>query len=302
VAAGEWANPELSGVFGNKRVRDLGGNKLGDGAVWSVSLAQTFEFPGRVSLRKAIAGRQIALAELGLDQFRAALAVRVRTLGYRVMASQQRSEAAQEVAGRFQELLSVLVQRDTAGVAPMLETRLIEASAFTLNRRASEAAIAMRDAQFELNQLRGLPVSTPITVAHTNILLKTPPPLEPLLSAGRMNNFDIRTRAAELEQQGLRVNLSENERWPAVTVTPSYASETADDKQGTCNLPTARTSTAPASSSPSGCKTRSNSCRPALRRNSRRSAPASAKSITTTSNTKPTQSTSRPPSSSSSSS
>ena len=59
VTAGEWANPELSGELGNKRVRDLGGNKIGDGPVWSVSLAQTFEFPGRVSLRKAIAGRQI---------------------------------------------------------------------------------------------------------------------------------------------------------------------------------------------------------------------------------------------------
>ncbi len=231
TTAGEWTNPELSGEFGNKRVSDLSGNKLGDGPVWSVSLSQTFEFPGRVSLRKAIAGRQIELAQLGLEQFRAALAMRVRSLGYKVMAAQQRSEAAQEVAKRFQELLDVLVQRDAAGVAPMLETRIIEANAFTLNRRASEASIAMRDAQFELNQLRGLAVSTPITVARTNIVLKTPPGLEPLLAAGRTQNFDIRTRAAELEQQGLRVKLSENERWPAVTIAPSYATEKANDKQ-----------------------------------------------------------------------
>ena len=231
ATAGEWANPELSGEFGNKRVRDLDGNKLGDGAVWSVSLAQSFEFPGRVSLRKAIAGRQIELAELGLEQFRAALAVRVRTLGYKVMAAQQRSEAAQEVAQRFQDLLDVLVQRDPAGVAPMLETRIIEANAFVLNRRASEASIAMRDAQFELNQLRGLPVSTPVAVARTNIVLKTPPSLEPLLAAGRTQNFDIRTRAAELEQQGLRVKLSENERWPAVALAPYTAGEKASDRQ-----------------------------------------------------------------------
>ena len=47
MTAGEWANPELSGELGNKRVHDLAGNKIGDGPVWAVSLSQTFEFPLR---------------------------------------------------------------------------------------------------------------------------------------------------------------------------------------------------------------------------------------------------------------
>lgn len=231
MAAGEWANPELSSELGNKRVRDLGGNKIGDGPVWSVSLSQTFEFPGRINLRKAIAGRQIELAQLGLEQFRAALAIRARTLGYQLLAAQQRAEAAQEVAKRFQDLLAVLVQRDAAGVAPMLETRIIEASAFTLNRRASEARIAARNAQFELNQLRGLPVSTPVEVERTDIPLKTAPSVEVLMAMARERNFYIRARVAELEQQGLRVQLNQNERWPTVTVAPYVRGEQANDRQ-----------------------------------------------------------------------
>ncbi len=231
TTAGEWANPELSAELGNKRVRDLGGNKIGDGPVWSVSLSQTFEFPGRVSLRKAIANRQIELAQLGLEQFRSSLAVRARTLGYQVLAAQQRAEAAQEVAKRFQDLLAVLVQRDAAGVAPMLETRIIEASAFTLTRRASEATIAARNAQFELNQLRGLPVATPVEVARTNIPLKTAPSIEVLMAMARERNFDIRARVAELEQQGLRVKLNQNERWPSVTIAPYISGEKASDRE-----------------------------------------------------------------------
>ena len=231
ITAGEWANPELGAELGSKRVRDLAGNKLGDGPVWSVSLAQTFEFPGRINLRKAIANRQIELAQLGLEQFRAALAARVRTLGYQVLAANQRAEAAREVARRFQDLLDVLVQRDAAGVAPMLETRIIEASAFTLNRRASEAVIAARNARFELNQLRGLPVSTPVEVARKTIPLKTPPVLESLLASARENNFEIRARIVELEQQGLRVQLHRNERWPSVTVEPYVRGEKASDRQ-----------------------------------------------------------------------
>lgn len=69
MTAGEWANPELSGELGSKRVHDLAGNKIGDGPVWAVSLSQTFEFPGRISVRKAIANRQVELAQLGLEQF-----------------------------------------------------------------------------------------------------------------------------------------------------------------------------------------------------------------------------------------
>ena len=123
--------------------------------------------------------------------------MRARTLGYSLLAAQQRAEAAKEVSKRFQDLLDVLVQRDNAGIAPMLETRIIEANAFTLNRRASEADIAARNAQFELNQLRGMAVSTPVELVHKQLPLKTAPALETLLAIARNKNFDIRARVAE---------------------------------------------------------------------------------------------------------
>ena len=113
----------------------------------------------------------------------------------------------------------------------MLEMRIIEANAFTLSRRASEASIAARNAQFELNQLRGLPVSTPVEVARTPLPLRNAPPLEDLLTQARARNFEIRTRIAELEQQGLRVQLSRNERWPSVKIAPYIASERAADRE-----------------------------------------------------------------------
>lgn len=229
--AGTWQNPELSAELGHKRVEDLNGNKLGDGAVWSVSIAQTFEFPGRLALRKAIAGHQIALAELGLEQFRAALTKRVRLLAFKLLAAQERSDAARAVAQRFQDLLSVLVQRDPAGVAPLLETRIIEASSLSLNRRAAESQRELLNARFELNQLRGLPVSAPVAVKRTPLVLHPGPSPETLLASARVRNFDIRARASELEQQGFRVKLSENDRWPAITLKPYAAGERAGDQQ-----------------------------------------------------------------------
>jgi outer membrane protein, heavy metal efflux system len=231
VTAGQWDNPELSTELGHKSVRDLGGSHLGDGPIWSVSISQTFEFPGRLSLRKALANRQMELAELGLEQFRSALAMRARLIGYQLLAAKQRAEAAAEVAERFQDLLAVLVQREPAGVAPLLEMRIIEASAFTLSRRASEASIATQNAQYELNQLRGLPVATPVEVSRAAISLEPVPPLDSLLAGARERNFEIRSRIAEMEQQGLRVQLSRNDRWPSVKVGPFVTSERGSDKE-----------------------------------------------------------------------
>jgi cobalt-zinc-cadmium efflux system outer membrane protein len=64
-----------------------------------------------------------------------------------------------------------------------------------------------------------------------NLPLRTAPELEELLATARARNFDIKTRIAELEQQGLRVQLSQHERWPSVKVAPYVAGETASDQE-----------------------------------------------------------------------
>jgi cobalt-zinc-cadmium efflux system outer membrane protein len=230
-AAGAWQNPEISTKTGAKNVHSLSGQPTGDGLAWQVTMSQTFEFPGRLSLRKAIANQQIQLSELGLEQFRAALSMRVRLLAFKRLAAQERAEAARTVADRFQDVLSVLVQRDPAGVAPMLATRIIEASGLTVNRRAAEASRELFNAGIELNQLRGLPVVATVSVQRTPMVLQPAAALEKLLSSARINNFEIRARAAELEQQGFRVRLSENEKWPAITLMPYAAGERTADRQ-----------------------------------------------------------------------
>ena len=151
--AATWVNPEVSTTFGQKQVRS--GGLSDEGVAWSVGVQQTFEWPGRIPLRKAIANHQMQLAELGFAQFKASLAARARTLAYNVLAAQEKAAAAKEVADRFQQLREVLVQRDPAGLTPQLETRIIEATELTLLRKATETTLSSQAALLELNQLRG---------------------------------------------------------------------------------------------------------------------------------------------------
>ena len=229
-SAGLLANPEISGTVGQKRARDAFGNAAGEGVAWSVSVMQTFEWPGRMSLRKAIANHDVELAELGLERFRVALAGRVRSLAYGVLAAQEKAAAAREVVERFEALRDVLVQRDAAGLTPVLETRVIEATTLTMQRKANDATLAMQTALLELNQLRGQPAETDVAVAGDRLAFRPASGVEPLLALARTNNFELRARMVELAQQGFRVELARNERYPAISVGPMFSEENADGR------------------------------------------------------------------------
>lgn len=231
-SAGTMANPELSTELGGKSARDRSsGAALGEGLAWSVSVQQTFEWPGRLALRKAIANKQIALAELGEQKFRTALAAQARVLALKLFVAQEKARVASEVADRFHALLEVLVQRETAGVTPLLEQRILEANSVTLQRRASEARLSAKAALYELNLLRGEAFSKDVTVAADQLRFSDSPSLSHLLAQARDNNFELRMRQAELQQQGFKVSLEELEKNPSITVGPFVRQERADIKE-----------------------------------------------------------------------
>jgi cobalt-zinc-cadmium efflux system outer membrane protein len=228
--AGTIRNPELNTTAGYKNARDNFGGPSGEGAAWSVSVNQTFEYPGRIALRKVIAKGDVNLAELHLQQFRLTLAARVRRLAYSISIAQERSIAAGEVADRFQALSDVLAQRPPPGVTPLLEARIIDASTLNFRRQEREAALAAKTAAAELNQLCGRPADAALQV-NSGKLDFLEMSLRPLLDAGRTNAFDIRIRQTELAQQGFKVALARNERFPAIAVGPYYSQENAADKE-----------------------------------------------------------------------
>ena len=223
-------NPELNAQAGYKNVQDNSDGGNGDGAAWSISLTQTFEYPGRIALRKAIASRDVDLAQLHLQQFRRTLAARTRALAYSIGITSARSATAREIASRFQSLSEVLQERPAAGITPQLEARIIHANGLSFRRQEREAALAETTIRAELNQLRGRAANSSLAVTAGSVSFGATT-LPNLIKAGHSNAFEIRIRQAELVQQGLKVALSKNERYPAVAVGPYYTQENAADKE-----------------------------------------------------------------------
>lgn len=234
--AATWSDPELSLDLGRKRVKDASGGIVGEGNAWSVSVTQSFEWPGRLALRKAIANRDVDLAELGLARFENALVGRARSLAYNLHASNAKAEAAREVARRFSALKETFLARDPAGITPLLETRVIEAAELVLQRRATEAELAVQAALIELNQLRGAAPDAALKVAIPVLIFSDAPDTSSLVTAARENNFTFKLRLLELEQQGYAVRLARNDRHPAISVSPFISREKAGDRETTVGV------------------------------------------------------------------
>lgn len=227
--AGILANPQLSTQVGRSRVTSAG--LSGEGTAWSVSVMQTFEYPGRITLRKAIANRDVKLAELGLNQFRLALKAQANVVGFNLLAAQTKAEASTEVANRLQELSEVLVQRNPAGVAPLIEIRVVKSAVVAFRKKAIEANEALQSALFDANLLRGQALGTPLTIMSMPVLLPSPPPMADFLDSARSNSFELRMREVELEQQNLSVKLRRNERWPEISVGPFVSQQDDIERQ-----------------------------------------------------------------------
>jgi|tagenome__1003787_1003787.scaffolds.fasta_scaffold20969144_2 outer membrane protein, heavy metal efflux system len=228
--AGTIRNPELNTQVGYKNARDNSGGASGEGGTWSVSIQQTFEYPGRVALRKAIARGDVDLAGLHLEQFRLTLTARVRTLAYASSIARERSLAAREVAARFQTLSDVMAQRPPAGATPLLEARIIDANTLNLRRQEREATLSAKTIAAELNQLCGRRGDRALEVDAGELSLREIS-RSTLIEAARANAFDIRIRQRELAQEGFKVALANSERFPAIAVGPYYSQEKAADKE-----------------------------------------------------------------------
>jgi len=232
-ASDRLPDPEIAFEFGERRMADgLTGAPTGAGPTYGVSIMQPLDLAGRGALRRAIAERQIALARIGLAQFDAALTSRARSLGYALFAAEQKAVAARDVAVRMRALARIVEQRDPAGIAPALDAAILDAGAITAERNAALADSEASTISYELNQLRGVSLKTRIRIAPPVVALPSLPSAERMAQQAGANNFEIRSLQAQLQQQGLRVDLAQAARIPNVSVGP-YVNHARSDSRET---------------------------------------------------------------------
>lgn len=229
AAAGRLADPEISVDFGERRTDNpLTGQRLGDGPAFAVSIVQPIEFNGRIPLRRAIAEGQVQLARLGLAQFDATLAARARTLGHKLFAASEKADAARAVANRMRALAQMLLARDPAGPAPQLEAAVLEAAAITAERNAATADSDYNALLYQLNGLRGTALDRRVQILRPATSLPALPGVAQLLEAADTGNFELAALRAQLQQQGLSVDLARKGRAGQLAIGPYFSRDRGD--------------------------------------------------------------------------
>jgi cobalt-zinc-cadmium efflux system outer membrane protein len=227
LQAGLWKNPDISGSYAWRQVRSPGANN--DGFSDQLSITQTFEFPGKATLRKAIADQDVALGEIGLTQFRSALAGRVELLAYRYGLAEQNREAADLVVARSRALIALLNKRPKAGLQAMFDAGILEGNLEDLAVTQHDLALEASSSLSELNSLRGWPLQTPLKVILPAHLPSLPNSLDRLLMASLSSSPILQMREMDLKKARLQVKASKLDPAPDFAIGPFYSLDKAGD-------------------------------------------------------------------------
>jgi cobalt-zinc-cadmium efflux system outer membrane protein len=229
--AGFFRNPEISTEIGAREVRDSENVLQGNGTTFSIAVTQTFEFPGKGTLRKAIANKNIEIAELGLEQFRLALAGQVRLLAYEHLASVSEAEAAESVYRQSNELSSQLASQTGFGARQQIEIRLIQASLVELGVAIKESSLRREESRTKLNALLGLPQNMPLRIRDPLLLSYNRLDVNRLVFAAQENNPLLKIRRRELERSARELTAARLDVAPDFAIGPFFSRDVAGDTE-----------------------------------------------------------------------
>ena len=226
-----FKNPEISTEIGGREVRDSEKVLQGNGTTFSIAVKQTFEFPGKGALRKAIANKNIEIAELGLEQFRLALSGQVRLLAYEHLAALSEAEAAESVYRQSKELSSQLASQPGFGARQQIEIRLIQASLVELAGTIKEASLRREETRTKLNALLGLPQNMPVRIGHPLLPPHNRLDANQLVFAAQEKNPLLKIRRRELERSARELNAARLDVAPDFAIGPFFSRDVAGDTE-----------------------------------------------------------------------
>ncbi len=227
LQAGLWKNPDLSVMMADRQVRTAGVTVKGYSD--SIGLTQTFEFPGKATLRKAIADLDIKTAEIGITQFRQALAGRVRVLGYRYAFAEENREAAELAAGRARALIALLNKRPQAGLQAMFDSGALAGNLTELISTQRDLNQEALSAKAEINLLRGWPAETPLKVTVTPATPISPTDFNAFLVRSLNTSPVLQLKKVDLARNRNRVAASKLDAAPDFAIQPYYSLDSAGD-------------------------------------------------------------------------
>ncbi|MFN8390486.1 MAG: TolC family protein [Bdellovibrionota bacterium] len=227
--ARKWENPELSVLPAWKRTpstRDESGSSAFQG---TLELGQLIEYPGKRVLRRAIAEKEVAMAETALSGFRFQLAAKVEKSIYEVVLAKELHKLRGEQVQSSTEFAEATKQRAESGYASDVEAVRAQAELIAAKKSLGDAESALKQAQIELASLLG---RDPRALVQVSLRIEQLPEVAPTsdsIEHALKENPNLKAQLLSVEKAELDVTAAKLSRHPDLTAGPSI--EYSDDEQ-----------------------------------------------------------------------
>ncbi len=217
TTATTWQNPDLSVRPGFKSVREPATTTFhGD-----FGLEQTFEWPGKRALRKAVAEKNVAVRQLALEGFRAQLAIHVRRVYSTVLAAREVVALREQRLALAKSFVDAAKKRAEVGFAPEFEVTKAQVELVAAQKNVREAQAQQDAARVMLNVLMGRQPTEPIAITGALATDVALPSQVTLLERALAQNPAVKVQAAEAERTGLSLQSIRKSRLPDFKVGPN---------------------------------------------------------------------------------
>lgn len=217
TTAKTWANPEVSASPGFKSARNPSDTMFhGDFGV-----EQTFEWPGKRALRRAVAETAVSARQRALDGFRSQLAVQVRRAYWTLLAAREGVALREQRLTLARSFVAAAKKRAEGGFAPGFEVTKAEVEAVAAQKSLREAQARQDAARVTLNALLGRPPDEPLAVTGPLPRAVMQPDPVGLLAKALGSNPAIQIQAAEVERSGLNLQSVRKSRLPDFKIGPN---------------------------------------------------------------------------------
>ena len=163
ITARTWDNPEVSFAPGAVRTTESG-SPARTGFHGDFGVSQTFRFPGKRALQRAVAEKTFESRQLALTAFRTQLAIQVHRSFYRLLAARQMVALRQRHMELAQSFLEAARKKVEGGFAPDFERTKAEVDVAAGLKSQREARADEAVARTALNSLAGDKLDTQVKI------------------------------------------------------------------------------------------------------------------------------------------
>ncbi len=212
-----WQNPDLSIAPGFKTIREPSETQFHG----NFGVEQTFEWPGKRALRRAVAEKNVAMRQLALTGFRSQLAIQVRQAYFTLIASREVVALREQRLTLAKSFVDAAKKKVEGGYAPEFEATKAEVEVVSAQKSLREAQAQQDAARVTLNSLMGRQPAEPLIANGAlgeNVAL---PNQSTLLEQSLARNPGLKVQEAEAERTGLSLRSIRKSRLPDFKVGPN---------------------------------------------------------------------------------